>query len=277
LKATPETLSVNSPLPATMDRSGTAISPRAQLAAATAKLKMLRTQYTENHPDVIRQKRLIASLKSQPSEDAAASGQDISNPAYVMLRSKLADADTEVAGHRNRLEETKKRFENAKKMASQAFTVQRDYQNLDRDYEVLHKNYEELLARRESAKITQAAGDQQSSVVFRVISPPAKPERPTSPNRLLLNSAVLFLGLGAGAALAFGLAQLSGTFLSMSQLKDAFELPILGAVTTVRTGREKAAAMRSSVVFAAGVGMLVAGCLAVLFVAGRVSGTGPIL
>jgi hypothetical protein len=36
--ATPQTLDVNSPLPATMDRTGTAINPRTQLAAAIAKL-----------------------------------------------------------------------------------------------------------------------------------------------------------------------------------------------------------------------------------------------
>jgi hypothetical protein len=71
--ATPQTLDVNSPLPATMDQ----------------------------HPDIIAQKRLIKLLKSQP--DNSSSGEAISNPAYVMLMSKLADTETEVAVDQNRL------------------------------------------------------------------------------------------------------------------------------------------------------------------------------
>jgi polysaccharide chain length determinant protein (PEP-CTERM system associated) len=255
LHATPQTLNVDSPLPATMDRTGTAINQRAQLAAAIAKLNMLRTQYTENYPDVLAQKRLIARLKSEKSDDAAGT-EGISNPGYVMIMSKLADTKSEVAVDQRRLEDATKRLEDAKKVAAKAITVQREYENLDRDYQVLHKNYEELVSRRESAKITQAAGDQQSSVVFRVISPPVKPDRPVAPNRLLLNAAVLFLAIGAGAGLAFALGQFAGTFMNVGQLKDAFELPVMGAVTMVRTGADISGALRSNALFATGLAVL---------------------
>src|SRR6185312_12879647 len=115
-----------------------------------------------------------------------------------------------------------------------------------------------LVSRRESANITQAAGDQQSSFVFRVISPPIKPDRPVSPNRLLLNAAVLLLGIGAGCALAFGLGQLSGKLQSLDQLKQAFELPVLGTVTAVRSRADALRSLVSSIFFATGLGVLVA-------------------
>lgn len=264
LAATSKTLSVNEPLPATMDSTGTAISPRAQLAAAIAKLNMLRMQYTDNYPDVVMQKRLVKRLEAQ---QAAESGdtKGISNPVYLMIMTKVADAEGEVAVDRNRLEDAKKRLEQAKTLAAEAISVQRQYQDLDRDYQVLHTNYETLVSRRESASITQAAGSQQSAFTFRVLSPPMKPQNPIAPNRFLLNAAVLVLGIGAGAGLAFVLGHFSGRFLSMEQLKEAFELPILGAITTVRTGPDRIAAQRSTAFFAAGLGMLVASCLIVLF------------
>jgi polysaccharide chain length determinant protein (PEP-CTERM system associated) len=264
LGSTPKILDVNSPLPAIMDRSGTAITHRSQLAAAIAKLNMLRTRFTDDYPDVVAQKRLIARLKSQESGDSPGT-EGISNPGYVMIMSKLADTESEVVVDRNRLKDAQKRLENAKKMAEKAITVQREYENLDRDYQVLHKNYEALVTRRESAKITQAAGNQQSAFVFRVISPPLKPNRPDAPNRLLLNAAVLLLGVGSGAGLAFALGQFSGRFLSIEQLKEAFELPILGAITTVRTSRDMAAAQVSITLFGAGLGLLVVSCLVILF------------
>jgi len=276
LAATSKTLDVNAPLPATMDSAGTALSPRAQLAAAIAKLNMLRTQFTDNYPDVVMQKRLIERLEAQQSGNSGDT-KGISNPVYMMIMTKLADAEGDVAVDRNRLEDAKKRLEQAKTTVAKAISVQREYQDLDRDYQVLHSNYETLVSRRESASITQAAGSQQSAFVFRVISPPMKPEYPVAPNRLLLNAAVLFLGIGAGAGLAFALGQFSGRFLSVEQLKEAFELPILGAITTVRTGPDAVAARRSTAFFAAGLGMLVASCLIVLFffhTSGGSAGTG---
>ena len=276
LAATSKTLDVNAPLPATMDSAGTALSPRTQLAAAIAKLNMLRTQFTDNYPDVVMQKRLIARLEAQQSGNSGDT-TGISNPVYVMIMTKLADAEGEVAVDRNRLEDAKKRLEQGKMILTKAITVQREYQDLDRDYQVLHNNYETLVSRRESASITQAAGGQQSAFVFRVISPPVKPEYPVAPNRLLLNAAVLFLGIGAGAGLAFALGQFSGRFLSVGQLKEAFELPILGAITMVRTGHDAVVARRSTAFFAAGLGMLVASCLIVLFffhTSGGSTGTG---
>ena len=278
LKETSKTLDVNSPLPATMDRTGTAISRQAQLAAALARLTDLRTRYTDSHPEVISQKRLVARLRSEKVEDLTGNGS-ISNPSYTMMLSKLADTETEVATYRNRLEEAKKQLERAKGMAKTAISLQREYENIDRDYQVLQKNYQELVARRESAKITQAAGDQHGSFAFRVISPPARPDRPIAPNRFLLAAAVLFAGTGAGASLAFALGYLSGTFVNLQQLKEAINLPILGAVTTVYTAADIAGARRSNLLFATGLGILMIGCMAVLyrFHAPLAGARGPVL
>jgi hypothetical protein len=58
---------------------------------------------------------------------------------------------------------------------------------------------------------------------------------------------------------------LSGRFLSMEQLTEAFELPVLGAITVVRTGPDTVAAQRSTTYFVAGLGLLIVGYLIVLF------------
>jgi hypothetical protein len=227
---------------------------------------------------VISQKRLVARLRSAKIEDLTGNGS-VSNPSYTMMLSKLADTETEVATYRNRLEEAKKQLERAKGMAKTAISLQREYENIDRDYQVLQKNYQELVSRRESAKITQAAGDQHGSFAFRVISPPAKPDRPIAPNRFILVAAVLVAGIGAGAGLAFALGYLSGTFVNLQQLKNAIDLPILGVVTTVYTAADFADARRSNLLFATGLGILMIGCMAVLyrFHAPLAGARGPVL
>ena len=137
------------------------------------------------------------------------------------------------------------------KIARAAPEVEAQSKNLDRDYDVLRKNYEELLARRESASIAQAANTQADKVKLTVVDPPLVAHTPVAPNRLLLLSVVLVLGLGGGAGLAFTLGQLDRSFRSVDDLR-ALGLPVLGALSLVGT-----ATVRRRMVSVLGFGMVV--------------------
>jgi len=135
--------------------------------------------------------------------------------------------------------------------------VERQYADLDRDYDVMHKNYQDLLARREAARLSQAVGDQQSTMVFRIVEAPQKPQFAVAPNRVLLNSAVLFFGIMAGAACAFLLSMNAGQFMVSDQLVAAFNVPVIGVVTRVRRKPDVQQMRRSIVAMGASVGALV--------------------
>ena len=265
LSVTPQTVDVNAPAPVVIG-SSSPISRRSELAAARARLDELRSHYTDDYPDVVSTQKLISRLESELAHGGNDSGetQGIANPAYVMLKAKLADEETTVAVDRARLAEARKRVEEVQKSAVDAIAIERQYEDLDRDYKVLHDNYETLVERRESASISQAAGDEQSSFVFRVVEPPRRPDRPVAPNRILLNAAVLLMGLGAGVAAAFGLSEFSGRLMSLDQLTESFAFPTLGAVTFVRTGRDAAVARTSLMLFMICTGMLLVSYVVVL-------------
>src|SRR5947209_1757158 len=76
-------------------------------------------------------------------------------------------------------------------MARNAPEVQAQFANLDRDYNIIRRNYEELLARRESVNIAEAARTGSDRVTLEVVDPPTMPTVPTSPKRLLLAVGVL--------------------------------------------------------------------------------------
>jgi polysaccharide chain length determinant protein (PEP-CTERM system associated) len=269
LHSTPATLDINGPAPMNVGGAGTVDNKRQQLGQARAKLDDLRAHYTDDYPDVVIQKQLVARLtaqisqKSKPEEDPSL--QSVANPTYLMLRTKLADEEVNLAVARDHLASAQKRLDEATKHASESITIHQQYDNLDRDYQALKKNFEALVERREAANITQAAGDQQSTMVFRVIEPPTVPNRPSAPNRLLFNFLVLIGGIGAGGAAAVALGQVSGRFLTVEQLSEAFALPVLGAVTIARTAADMIRARRDMSFLAAGAGLLVVGYLIVLF------------
>lgn len=235
LHSIPAIVKVDAPPPVVVgDRSG----DQTDLAQATATLTNLESRYTQNHPDVIAQKKLVERLKAQENGSGGGTSpyhahQGISNPVYVNLQGKLADAETNVALQRRRLELATANEQKARSDMAEAVTVARQYADLDRDYEVIHKNYLDLVARREAAKLSRAVGDQESDTVFRVIEPPQLPDVPVSPNRLVLNSLVLVLGVLSGLALAFVLHANQDSFSVSDQLSETFETPILGTVSHV--------------------------------------------
>jgi polysaccharide chain length determinant protein (PEP-CTERM system associated) len=269
LHSTKATLDINGPAPISVGGAGTVDNKRQQLGQARAKLDELRAHYTDDYPDVVIQKQLVARLKGQivdrsnPEEDPNL--QSVANPTYLMLRTKLADEEVNLAVAKDHLASAQKRLDEATKHASESIAIHQQYDNLDRDYQALKKNFEALVERREAANITQAAGDQQSTMVFRVVDPPSVPSRPSAPNRLLFNFLVLIAGVGAGAAASVALGQVSGRFLTVEQLGEAFALPVLGAVTIARTAADMIRARRQTSFFAAGAGLLVVGYLIVLF------------
>ena len=188
------------------------------LAMARAKLSELRTHYTDQYPDVIAQKNLVARMQAEVANSTIhGNTQGIANPSYVALRAKLADEEANVAVAQERLNYARRQLEASRGTAVDALSVQRQYEDLNRDYQVIHENYQQLVSRRESANISEAAGSQQSAV-FRVVDPPLKPDRPIAPNRPLLNLGVLLGGIAAGLGAVLAISVYQDRFFSVEQL-----------------------------------------------------------
>ncbi|HVC54902.1 MAG TPA: XrtA system polysaccharide chain length determinant [Stellaceae bacterium] len=225
-----------------------------QLVAAERHLADLQSMYTDQNPDVIIARRLVASLRASATRHPAAAvgGRAIPNPLYAQLHLQLIDSEAAVASLRGRLDTARKDRQRLEALARAAPGVEAQYQNLDRDYNVIRKNYEELLARRESSNITKAADTSADQVKLRVIDPPTVPVIPIAPNRILLISIVLVAGLGAAGACGVLLGQLDQSINDVGQLRD-FGVPVLGGISMVsaprlRTYYPQAAALTAAVV-----------------------------
>jgi len=228
----------------------------ARISALEQKLDELLLRYTEKHPDVQGTKRTLEELRakrdkelaeSAAATDAAGDGggemAQSNNPIYQQLRLTYADAKANVAAKRAIVAEYKKRIENLKKAVDQVLQVEAEEKRLNRDYNIIKKQHQTLLARLESARMTQEMDFSASAVRFRVIDPPRVPSKPSGPPRVLLSSAVLLGGLVAGILLAFFLSQLRPTFDDRRTLNETTDLPVLGSVSMLWT-REQIAKRR---------------------------------
>lgn len=211
-----------------------------RLAQAERQLRELRLRYTDQHPDVVAQRAMIAEIRasggggSGGTGRAAAQGGGRPNPLYEQIRLRLLDADTQVASLERQvtgMEGEVVRLENLMRTAPH---VQAEFQNIDRDYAVLRKNYEELLARREALQLAGAARTDGNPMRLEVVEPPTVPIQPVGPNRLLFSTGVLAAGLGAGLALMLLLVTLDSGFYTIHDLRS-IGLPVLGGVSSAAT------------------------------------------
>lgn len=243
LAAIPQYLSIDQQPQVVVNAGGLARTPLEQRVQELEKsLDSMLTQYTEQHPDVISTRRVLNKLRAEleaEQKQKAAEGSgggtpkaSIPNPVYEQVKLRLVDADSQVVARQRKVEQAKEEVERFSKLAATAPEVEAKLTSLNRDYDVIKRNYEQLLARRESAKIAQAV-DAETDIQFRIVDPPEVPTVPIGPNRKLFMAIVLVAALGSGVALAYLLSQLDVSFATMASLREAFGLPVLGAVSVI--------------------------------------------
>jgi polysaccharide chain length determinant protein (PEP-CTERM system associated) len=214
---------------------------RSPVAEAEDQLRALLLKDTENHPDVIAQRKLIASLRDEEARNTATAApmldpnqlkRSLPNPVYDQLKVKLIEADTQIVSLQRQRDDAIRYRDKLEKMQREQPGLMAEYQNMDRDYGVLRKSYEELLSRLQSANIAQAADTQADKVKLQVIDPPEVPHLPAAPNRLLLITGVLFAGLAAGAGVTLLFGQLDRSFSTVDDLR-MLGLPVLGGISVL--------------------------------------------
>lgn len=217
-------------------------SIQTQLAQAKVKLAELRTRFTEDDPDVIAQRRLVRTLKAEaahaPRATSKANSDALGNPVYQQVQLSLFQNEATISALRSQLDRAHKDFARMQKLALAAPQVAAEYRNLERGYGVMLKNYNELLARRQTSRITEAADTQADRVQLRVVDPPQVPRIPVEPPRLLLISAVLLAGLGAGVALAIALGQMDRSIWDLGPLREMGQ-PVLGGISIRPSAEER--------------------------------------
>jgi len=210
-------------------------------------LDTMRLRYTDEHPDVIAAKRVIADLEAQRLAQLAAlkkaapppgkkqpTQQPLAgNPVYQQLKVSLSEAEANVASLRTRVAEYESRYAVLKDAAKAVPQLETELTQLNRDYDINKRNYEALVARRESAEMSGEMEATSGVADFRLIDPPRVSPRPVAPNRLLLFPGALMMAVGAGLVASFVVSQVWPTFFDTSMLRQITGLPVLGTVSFV--------------------------------------------
>jgi polysaccharide chain length determinant protein (PEP-CTERM system associated) len=242
----------------------------ARLEVLNKQLDDLMRRYTDDHPDVVSTKRLIAELEAQKLKEAdsqrAKAGKSgptmmspASNPVYQQLKVAFAQAEASVASLRAQLNDVTTQLEELRAEANRVPEYEAEMARLTRDYDVIRRNYDQLVQRRETASISEDIDLNASLAVFRVIDPPRVLPTPIFPSRQVLVPLALLVALAAGVLTSLGLAQAFPTVLGALDLRSLTERPLLASISLVSDAPARTRARLANAAFAGAVATLVLG------------------
>ncbi len=250
----------------------------ARIASQKTKLDELLRSFTDEHPDVVGTRRVIAELEEQRKQElqlreraAATAGKPAAEPAdrfsaIQQIRVSLADAEAKVASAQSKLTSYEGQYAQMTASGKMIPKVEAELAQLNRDYDIQKKTYTDLLARRE-ATVMGANAQKTIGEQFRVIDPPRVSPRPVQPTRLVLLAAAFVGALGAGLMASFMANELMPTFHNAESLSEAVDRPLLGTLSMLPSEAVKNRRRRRFVLFVSGLSGLAASFMAVLALA----------
>lgn len=207
-------------------------------------LDTLTLRYTEQHPDVVETKALLANLEEARQEEIkqffSEQGDDTGQPVgeyNSQLSLEVSRLQSNIASLEVKEDDLEKKIADVESKIDLVPQIEAEQASLNRDYGITKKRYEELLSRRESSDLSRRADVSAEEFQFRIIEPPMVPNSPSGPQRLMLYTLVLLVGFGVGIGIAFLLNQVAPILVRARQLKDLTDYPIWGTVTHLEVER----------------------------------------
>ncbi len=246
------------------------------LSALKAKLAQLRTRYSENYPDVQKTKTQIEQEEKKEAEvSAAANAQPAPSEPVVkrrptpvnhsnpVLQSQLQLLDAEIVKHKAEQDRLSKLAGGYQAKLEAIPVREQEINELVRDYEISKAHYSQLLEKQLSAETATQLEIRQKGEKFSILDPAQPAERPSRPNRTLINSAGTLAGLVLGLLLALSTEFLGTSITAPEQLTAVSGgLPVLEVIPVIHTETGRVLQKRKMLLAAAsGVAVVLVCCV----------------
>ncbi len=247
-----------------------------QLEAARASLQALELRFKPDHPEINLWKRRIRDLERKAEVEAlnapaGAPAVAAVSPAEAARRKRIRDVqgelealDREIASRQDEERRLRTIAGSYQRRMEMAPTRESELVELTRDYGTLQTIYQNLLTKNEEAKIAASLERRQSGEQFKVLDPARMPERPYSPNRLLIALTGIMVGLGLGIGLIAIAEYRDGSFRTDDEVASVLSLPVLAVIPVMLSNAERRRQLRRRVAVGVGLGATIMGAFAVV-------------
>ena len=215
-----------------------------QLTNAQKDYQKLKQLYTDDNPDVERAKskvnRLEESLKNdKPSAGDTKDGFEPDNPLYIKIKTDLETLKLQERSLERQKQDDSKKLALYEKRLRESPEVERKFSDLGRNYDNAMAKYRDLRAKQLEAQIAESLELDRKAERFVLIEPPLAPEKPKSPNRILIVSVGLIFAIIAGFAVAVIFDTMDGAIYTERQLAFTIGAPALAIIPVIYTKTDK--------------------------------------
>jgi succinoglycan biosynthesis transport protein ExoP len=215
-----------------------------QLGEAKAQLSRAQEKYAPDHPDVVRLTHLVGELEkelaAQPSAGALLKTQvHADNPVYIQVKGQLDAVTVERESTEAKRDELQAKLDDFERRLAQAPAVERDYRELARDLENAQLKYQQIRAKQGDVQVSENLETERKGERFTMIEPPLPPEKPVTPNRILIMATGLVLSLGFGLGAAVVKDMFDPSVRGFGDVRQLLNVPPLAAIPTIVTAAEQ--------------------------------------
>jgi polysaccharide chain length determinant protein (PEP-CTERM system associated) len=213
-------------------------TPESRVMTLQRQLAEARTMYRDKHPEVQRlQDELksaqaeVAADQQKPTEDRVA--QLRLDPAYRQLSNDRQTSQLRVRDLQRTQDDLTRQIRAYQARVESAPMVEQQLMSVQRDYDLEKQHYNDLTSKYNAATIAENVERNGRGEQFTVLERASRPGEPVKPIpwRVMLISIVA--GFCLGGAASFGREYLDRSVHDMRDLKDEFELPVLGEVARI--------------------------------------------
>ncbi len=240
------------------------------LVALRKQLALLKSRYTDNHPDVRRLKKVIEKIEEGESEseevEEFSSGPEVDGseadltdiePILPMmddfLKPQLQQIDNESKKNRAKIQEIQSKIETIQKRVEETPKRELELITVKRDYGNLKTLYSSMLNRKLEAELAVSMEKKQKGEQFRVVDPAKIPVKPVEPDARKIILLTLILGLGLGGGLAYLLEFMDTSYKTPDDVEKELQMPVLVNIPIRYTAKELKRQFRKKVLMAASV------------------------
>ena len=211
---------------------------KGKLADLETQLVGLRAKYTDQHPDIVQVNEQIQKVKDnlkKEVEKSISSTTTTINPIYQSLYQRMVTLETEIIGHRARMEAYSGIIATYEERLKGLPEKELELIRRQRVATISNEIYSMLMTRHKEIQISEAM--QISNVI--IIDKAVVPEEPVKPNKKMVVIVAGFLALFIGMALAFILEYLDTTVKGAAEVEALLGVPVLGSIPDMRKIKKK--------------------------------------
>ena len=205
-----------------------------RVRALEAEYASLAAQYTDQHPDLIRTRRELESLRAE-------AGGGANNPAYDQLQNELQAATGERRSLLAARTDLQNRIAELEQRMSDASLIENEYRTLTRDHEAAVAQLRDLRAKRLQAQLGESLEEEGKAERFSLVQRANLPINPSSPNRPALLFMGFVLAMGAGMGTVVVRESTDNTVHGPNGVARATGMPPLAMIPHIWTNADRAA------------------------------------